>query len=67
VTTMRYLRRINMAKKQPMTQDEKDDFIKFLTQATPEELTEFIKNNGKINYTNDRLFVFQWDALKKDN
>jgi hypothetical protein len=56
-----------MAKKQPMTQDEKDDFIKFLTQATPEELTEFIKNNGKINYTNDRLFVFQWDALKKDN
>jgi len=64
---MRYLRRINMAKKQPMTQDEKDDFIKFLTQATPEELTEFIKNNGKINYTNDRLFVFQWDALKKDN
>lgn len=55
-----------MAKKQPLTPDEKANFIEFLTRATPDEINEFIKKNGKLNTTNDRLFVFQWDALKKD-
>ncbi|MEE3397858.1 MAG: hypothetical protein VZR64_00210 [Eubacterium sp.] len=53
-----------MAKK-PLTPGEKDKFLDFLTRATPDELNEFIKKNGKLNTTNDRLFVFQWDNLKQ--
>ena len=52
--------------KSPMTKNEKENFISFLASATPEELNEFIKKNGKNN-SNDALFAFQWDNLKKDN
>lgn len=52
--------------KTPMTQNEKENFIDFLSSSTPEEINEFIKKNGKNN-SNDALFVFQWDNLKKDN
>lgn len=51
--------------KKPLTPGEKDKFLDFLTRATPDELNEFIKKNGKLNTTNDRLFVFQWDKLKQ--
>lgn len=53
-------------KKTPMNDNEKKDFIEFLSKSTPEEINEFIKKNGKNN-ANDALFVFQWDNLKKDN
>jgi hypothetical protein len=52
--------------KTPMNKNEKEDFISFLASSTPDELNEFIKKNGKNN-SNDALFVFQWDNLKKDN
>lgn len=52
--------------KSPMTKNEKEDFISFVASSTPEELNEFIKKNGKNN-SNDALFAFQWDNLKKDN
>lgn len=52
-------------KKTPMTQNEKENFIDFLSKSTPEELNEFIKKNGKNN-SNDALFVFQWDNLLKE-
>lgn len=54
-----------MANKQPMTDAEKYKFIDFLARSTPEEINDYIKKNGKTNNTNDRLFVFQWDRLKK--
>ena len=49
-----------------MTKNEKENFISFLASTSPEEINEFIKKNGKNN-SNDALFVFQWDNLKKDN
>jgi hypothetical protein len=49
-----------------MTQEEKKNFIDFLSRASPEEMTEYIKQNGKNN-SNDMLFVFQWDNLRKGN
>lgn len=52
-------------KKTPLTQDERENFIEFLASATPDEINEYIKKNGKNN-SNDALFVFQWDNLKKD-
>jgi hypothetical protein len=52
--------------KSPMTQNEKENFISFLAQSTPEVLNDFIKKKGKNN-SNDRLFVFDWERLKKDN
>lgn len=49
-----------------MTKNEKENFISFLASTSPEDINEFIKKNGKNN-SNDALFVFQWDNLKKDN
>jgi len=55
-----------MSKKTQMTNEEKENFLNFLSHSTPEQLNEFIKEKGKNN-SNDRLFVFDWDRLKKDN
>lgn len=52
-------------KKSPLSNKEKENFINFLSGSSPEEINEFIKQNGKNN-SNDKLFVFQWDNLKKD-
>ena len=52
--------------KTPMTQDEKENFLEFLSMSTPDQLNEYIKKNGKNN-SNNALFVFLWDKLKKDN
>ena len=49
-----------------MTKNEKENFISFLSQSTPEEVNEFLLKKGKNN-SNDRLFVFDWERLKKDN
>jgi hypothetical protein len=49
-----------------MTKNEQENYIEFLAKSSPEELNEFIKKNGKNN-SNDALFAFQWDNLKKDN
>lgn len=49
-----------------MTQDEKENFLEFLSMSTPDQLNEYIKKNGKNN-SNNALFVFLWDKLKKDN
>lgn len=49
-----------------MTQQEKENFIDFLANASPDDMTEFIRKNGKNN-SKDMLFVFQWDNLKKDS
>lgn len=54
-----------MAKTQ-MTPDEKNNFLNFIAKSSPEELNEYIKKNGKNN-SNDALFVYLWDNLKKDN
>lgn len=51
--------------KTPMTQQEKENFIDFLANASPDDMTEFVRKNGKNN-SKDMLFVFQWDKLKKD-
>ena len=52
--------------KTPMTQHEKENFLEFLASATPDDLNELIKKNGK-NKDTCQLFVFLWDKLKKDN
>lgn len=54
-----------MAKTQ-MTPEEKDNFLTLLAKSTPEELNEFIKDKGKNN-SNDVLFAFLWENLKKDD